>query len=118
MISGISAGVSALNAIQTRVQSTANNTANVNSDGYKRTRVTLVEGEVQGAVSANVQRVETAGPLVYEATEEGETLVEKSNVELTEELPKMLIDRRAFQANLKTIRAQDEMLGSLLDIKG
>lgn len=118
MISGISAGLSALNAIQTRTQSTANNVANVNSDGFKKTRVTLVEGEVQGGVSVNVQKVETAGPLVYEPTEGGDTLVEKSNVELTEELPRMLIDRRAFQANIKTIRAQDEMLGSLLDIKG
>lgn len=118
MISGISAGLSALNAIQTRNQSTANNTANVNSDGYKKTRVTMVEGEVQGGVSVNIRKVETPGPLVYEPTAGGETLVEKSNVELTEELPTMLLDRRALQANIKTIRAQDEMLGSLLDIKG
>lgn len=117
MISGLSAGLSALNAIQTRNRSTANNTANVNTDGYKKTRVTMVAGEVPGLVATNVQRVETAGPLVYEQTGQGETLVEKSNVELTEELPTMMIDRRAFQANIKTIKAQDEMLGSLLDIK-
>lgn len=118
MIAGISAGLSALNAIQVRNQSTANNVANANSDGYKKTRVSLVAGEVQGEVSVNVQKVGTAGPLVSEPTAAGETLVEQSNVELTEELPAMLIDRRAFQANLKTIQAQDEMLGSLLDIKG
>ncbi len=117
MISGISAGISALNAIQTRNQSTANNTANINSDGYKKTRVTLVGGETPGLVATNVQRVETAGPMVYEPTANGETLVEKSNVDLTEELPTMMIDRRAFQANIKTIQIQDEMLGSLLDIK-
>ena len=118
MISGIAAGLSALNAIQTRNQSTANNIANLNSDGYKKTRVTLNEGEVQGQVAVNIQRVETAGPLVFEPAAAGETLVEKSNVDLTEELPTMMIDRRAFQANIKTIQAQDEMLGSLLDIKG
>ena len=119
MLSGIYSGVSALNAIQTRTQSTANNTANVNSDGFKKTRVTLLEADTGGGgVSANVQRVETPGPLVYEPTQQGDTLVEKSNVELSEELPQMMIDRRAYQANIKTIQAQDEMLGSLLDIKG
>jgi flagellar basal body rod protein FlgG len=118
MISGIAAGLSALNAIQTRTNSTANNTANVNTDGFKKTRVTLVEGAVQGGVEANVQKVETPGPMVYEPTSGGDTLVEKSNVDLTEELPTMLIDRRAYQANIKTIQTQDEMLGNLLDIKG
>ena len=118
MISGLTAGVSALNAIQTKMQSTANNTANINTDGYKKTRVTLTGGDAPGTVTAAVQRVEDPGPMVYEPTEKGEVLVEKSNVELTEELPNLLIDRRAFQANIKTIQAQDEMLGSLLDIKG
>ena len=117
MLSGISLGLSALKAIQTRTQSTANNTANVNTDGFKKTRVTMVEAVPQG-VTTNVQRMDTPGPMVYEPTQEGEVLVEKSNVDLTEELPQMLIDRRAFQANIKTIQAQDEMLGSLLDIKG
>jgi len=118
MLSGIYSGLSALQAIQTRTQSTANNTANINTDGFKKTRVTMVEAEPQGGVTTNVQRVETPGPMVYEPTQNGEVLVEKSNVDLVEELPQMMIDRRAFQANIKTIKAQDEMLGSLLDIKG
>lgn len=117
MLSGISSGLSALKAIGTRVASTANNTANVNTDGFKKTRVTMVEAE-PGSVTTHIQRVDTPGPMVYEPTEEGDALVEKSNVELTEELPRMIIDRRAFEANIKTIKAQDEMLGSLLDIKG
>ncbi|MDD5759161.1 MAG: flagellar basal body rod C-terminal domain-containing protein [Desulfobulbaceae bacterium] len=116
MLSGISSGLSALNAIATRTQSTANNTANVNTDGFKKTRVTMVEAEPQG-VTTNTQRVETPGPMIYEPIQEGQVLVEKSNVDLAEELPRMMIDRRAFQANIKTIQAQDDMLGSLLDIK-
>lgn len=118
MLSGISAGLSALTAIQTRTHSTANNTANVNTDGFKKTRVTMVAAEPQQGVTTIVQRVVTPGPMVYEPTPGGDALVEKSNVELTEELPQLMIDRRALQANIKTIQAQDEMLGSLLDIKG
>ena len=119
MISGIYSGLSALNAIQTKTNSIADNTANVDTDGFKRTKVTLQEGQPQGSgVSAYVQRIETPGSKVYEQTPKGETLVEKSNVDLTEELPRMLLSRRNFQANIKAIQTQDEMLGSLLDIKG
>ncbi len=65
----------------------------------------------------DITKIETPGPLVYEQTKEGSTLVEKSNVDLTEEMPQMLINRRMYQANIKAIQIQDEMLGSLLDIK-
>jgi len=118
MLSGISSSLSALNAIQTKTQVTANNTANVNTDGFKKSRATLVEADAQGGVAIEVQRVETPGSLVYESTEAGEVLVEKSNVDISEELPTMMMDRRALQANVKAVQIQDEMLGSLLDIKG
>lgn len=117
MLAGIASGLSALNAIQTRTRVTANNTANVETDGFKKSRATMVE-DASGRVTTNIRQVETPGPLVYEQTAKGEALVEKSNVELTEELPTMMIDRRAYQANIKTIQAQDQMLGYLLDIKG
>ena len=115
MINGISSGLSALQAIQKKVDSIADNTANLNTDGFKKTKVTLAEG-VQGVV-AHVQRVENQGALAYEQTGDGQTLVEKSNVDPGEELPDLMMSRRALQANIKTIQAQDEMTGHLLDIK-
>jgi len=116
MISGIHSALSGLTAIQKKMESTANNVANLNTDAYKKTRVTLHAQEPQG-IQAVVQQIQTPGPIVYEQTPEGESLVEKSNVELTEELPTMMLSRRFFQANLKIVRVEDEMLGSLLDIK-
>ena len=116
MISGIYSSISALLGFQTKVESTANNVANVNSDGYKKTKVTLHEGQTQG-VTVNIQQVEDPGPMVYEQTNEGQVLVEKSNVDLTEELPNLMLAKRFYQANLKVIKTEDEMLGSLLDIK-
>ncbi|MBU0479636.1 MAG: flagellar hook protein FlgE [Proteobacteria bacterium] len=47
----------------------------------------------------------------------GSNSLEQSNVELAEELPRLLLTRRFFQANLKIIQEEDKMLGSLLDIK-
>lgn len=117
MIGGIYSGLSALRAIQTKVDSTANNTANINTDGFKKTQVNLVGGAPH-TVTAEVRKVETPGPLVYEQGPDGAGLVEKSNVELSEEIPNMMLSKRAFQANVKAIQAADEMLGYLLDIKG
>jgi flagellar basal-body rod protein FlgC len=117
MIGGIYSGLSALQAIQKNVDSIAHNTANVNTDGFKKTKVSLQEGTYQG-VTVDIRRVDTPGPLVYEQGPEGSELVEKSNVELSEEIPNMMLSRRAFQANVKTIQAEDEMLGYILDIKG
>ena len=116
MISGIHSALSGLTAIQKKIESNANNVANINTDGYKKTRVTLHEQEPQG-IEAVVQQIQTPGPIVYEQTSGGDALVEQSNVELGEELPSMMLSRRFFQANLKTVQVQDEMLGSLLDIK-
>ncbi len=117
MISGISSGLSALKALTVKTNSIADNTANVNTDGFKKTRVTLHAGAPgSGTVSAYVQRLNTPGPKVYEQTSKGETLVEKSNVDLTGELPALKLNRRYFEANIKAIQAQDKMLGTLLDI--
>ena len=116
MIQGINSSLSALLGLQKKLESTANNVANVNSDGYKKTKVTLHEGDPNG-VTAHIQKVDDRGPLVYEQTSSGEELVEKSNVDLTEEMPDLMLTKRFYQANLKTIQTADEMLGSLLDIK-
>lgn len=116
MIFGINSALAGLYCFQKKAESSANNTANINTDGYKKTRVTLEDTKPQG-VKPNVERIETPGPLVYEQTSEGETLVEKSNVYLTYELPNIILSRRFYQANIKSIQIQDEMLESLLDIK-
>ena len=117
MIGGVYSGLSALQAIQKKVDSIANNTANVNTDGFKKTQVNLKEASPQG-VKAEIRKVETPGPLVYERGPQGVEQVEKSNVELTEEIPNLMLSKRAFQANVKAIQAADEMLGYLLDVKG
>nr|MBF0220821.1 flagellar biosynthesis protein FlgC [Desulfobulbaceae bacterium] len=116
MVTGIYSGLSALRSIQVKTQTTANNVANINTDGFKKSRATLVEGNPQG-VNVTISKIETPGPQLYEQTPKGTELIEKSNVDLTEEIPSMMLSKRAFQANIKTIQAEDEMLGMLLDIK-
>lgn len=107
--------LSALQAFSTKIQSNANNIANANTPNYKKSRVTLSNSESHG-VTANVERVETAGtPL---GGEEGENLQETSNVELSEEIPEMNLNSTYYKANLKAMKVAEEMAGTLLDLKG
>ncbi len=52
MISGINASVSALQSLTKKAESTANNVANVNTPGYKATRVTLQDTASQSISTA------------------------------------------------------------------
>ena len=117
MIVGMYSSISGLRAFEKQLDSIADNVANVNTDGFKKTRVTLYEGKPLG-VTPQVERISTPGPRVYENTGNGQETVEKSNVDLGEELPRLMLTKRYYQANLRLIRTEDEMHGSLLDVKG
>jgi flagellar hook protein FlgE len=42
--------------------------------------------------------------------------LEQSNVDLGEEFVNIILTQHGFQANLKVVSAEDEMIGSLLNI--
>ena len=117
MISALNSTVSALRAFVTKLGVTADNIANVNTDGFKKNRATLHEDQ-NGAVRVEISRDNSPG-FRYDVVENGEKVEkETSNVDLTQEIPDLMMTKRAYQANLKTLETQDEMLGSLLDIVG
>ncbi len=116
MIPATNAALSGLKAFETKLASNANNIANLSSEGYKRTRVTLSDRAPEG-VQANVETVDSPGNTVLEETASGLEEVELSNVDLAEELTGSQLNGRFYQANLKTIEMADEMTKSLLDIK-
>jgi flagellar basal-body rod protein FlgC len=117
MISSVDNTVSALEAFRTKMGVTGDNVANVNTEGFKKNRATLREG-TNGDVRVDISRVNTPGHRYQEY--DGDQIVEKesSNVNLEEEIPGMIATQNAYEANLKTLQAQDDMLGSLLDIIG
>jgi flagellar basal-body rod protein FlgC len=115
MISAYQSALSALQAFGTKMQSHADNIANANTDGFKKTRVTLAEVQPQG-VRATVDKVNTPGPIIFQETGAGLDPVELSNVELNSEIPEMNLNSHLYKANLKTIETADEMAGALLKI--
>lgn len=108
--------LTALQAFSTKVNSNANNIANANTDGFKKTRTILASKE-SGGVTANTEKVDTAGAVVYQETSIGMEEIELSNVDLGREIPEMSINSTLYKANLKTLQVADEMTGSLLKIK-
>lgn len=117
MISSIYTSLSGLNAFQKQLGVAANNLANVNTDGFKKSRTVLESAQPQG-VTARSQKLELPGPLALEQTLDGEQLIEKSNVDVGEEIPNVVAGQRAYETNLTILKITDEMVGSLLDVVG
>jgi len=115
VIPAVNSTLSALQAYRKSMGVTANNIANVNTEEFKKSRATMIEG-VNGGVEVDVEKVNTPGHRYQEL--QGDQMVEKetSNVNLEEELPDLMVTQRTYEANLKVLQTRDKMLGSMLDI--
>jgi len=98
----LSTAVSALATSSTRVATSAQNIANVNTDGYlakDNAAPGIVAGQAFGA-----------GALQVEA-------IEPSNVNMAKEFMDLIVAKAAYEANAKVLRAGEEMLKDAIDIK-
>ncbi|ADW18749.1 protein of unknown function DUF1078 domain protein [Desulfobulbus propionicus DSM 2032] len=116
MISGIQSALSGAQAFSAKIESNAHNIANLNTEGYRKSRVVLSAGVAQ-SVQATVGRVDAPGPVVNEETAQGYAVRELSNVDLGEEIPDLMRNTHGYAANLRTVQVSDNMLQTLLDIK-
>ena len=116
MIDAIHSSLSGLTAFSTQIDVIARNVANLNTDGFKKSRTEFVAGETGGVRSA-IQKNETAGPVILNDRGYGPAQLELSNVDLAEETVNRIVAQRGFEANLKTLKTTDDMLGHILDIK-
>lgn len=98
----ISNNISSMQAHQTMLNTSANNVANVNTDGFvpKDTRVS----NAGGSPIANTRVADDNGS-------------QKSQTDLSKEITDQVISQDAVAVNVSAIKTQDEMFGSLLDIK-
>lgn len=100
----ISSNVSSILSNQTYMNNNASNVANVNSDGYIPRNTTISETQ-NGATKANTSL----------ASDNGSS---RSQTDLSKEITDQMTIQNTTAANVQAIRTQDEMLGSLLDIRG
>jgi flagellar basal body rod protein FlgG len=98
--------VSAVSGMQTvikRQEAAAANIANVNTPGFESYSVGQTEQQPAGVRVSGVWRAPNPEP-------------DRSNTDLAKEMTDMITNKNELKANTKVIRAQDEMLGALLDI--
>lgn len=98
----ISNNISSIGAHQSMLNTSANNVANVNTDGFipKDTKIS----NTNGSPVANTSVATDTGSL-------------KSQTDLAKEIPDQIISQNGVAANVSAIQTQDAMFGSLLDIK-
>lgn len=100
----ISSNVSSIMSNQTWMNANANNVANVNTDRFVPKETTISETQ-NGGTKANTETASSNGG-------------EKSQTDLSKELTEQVTIEKTAQSNVQAIRTQDEMFGSLLDIRG
>lgn len=94
-----SVAVSALDAGGIRLAVTANNIANMNTEGFRPSTVVQEENK-------------TGGVRVSAIKEQG-----SDEVDLSREAVELIITETSFRANIKVLQADEEMIKTLLDIK-
>jgi flagellar basal body rod protein FlgG len=92
-----SIALSGLNAASSRLGTAAHNIANAQTPGFRR-QVVAQTAQPEGGVTVSIGR----------AAEAGDALIEDVVAQISAV--------HAFEANVMTLKAQDRMLGSLLDV--
>ncbi len=106
--------LSALRALDIKMDVNANNIANINTDKFKKSRVNMQEA-MQGGVQVTIEQINTPGISLGTNERTGEE-IESSNVNPGEEFVDQIVTRYAFEANVLTVKTADEMQQTLLDI--
>ena len=92
-----SIALSGLHAAQTRMSSSAHNIANAVTPGFRR-QLVAQQTVPNGGVATTIERAPVQGDA------------------LAEDLVALKLAQHLFTANLKVLRTQDQMLGTLLDV--
>jgi len=114
MFLGFASALSGIQAGSRLLGASAHNIANAQTENFKRTRATFEDSSGGGAI-VSLSTDNRPGPQ-FTTGEDPFTIRERSNVELEEELIHTLEATHLIEANLASIRTQDKVLGSLLDI--
>jgi len=99
----ISTNVSSIQAHQTMMNTNANNIANVNTDGFIPSD-TKMSNKTGSSVIATNQQADDTGSI-------------RSQTDLNKEIPEQIVAQNVVGVNVASIKTQDQMLGTLLDMK-
>jgi flagellar hook protein FlgE len=111
----IQSTLSAIKAFENKMGVAANNIANSETEGFKKSRATLIEGPDK-TVTTEITQPNTPPPVAAESTDVQSANKEPSDVDLAEEIPRTIVAQRGYEENLSTIKTLDDMSKSVIDI--
>jgi len=112
MISSVSSSVSALRAYDTSSAVSANNLANVETDNFKKSR-TVFNENTDGGVKVTISQSEEENPVAL-LSDGSEKIM--SNTDISEEMAQQIRDQNGYGLNAKSIQADDDMKGTVIDM--
>lgn len=119
MIEAFSAALSGLRAYANQASVTAANISNLNTPGFNPSRSLTqslgTTGGVTSTTQTTAQSTTPQGPLSQDPSLQAPP--EVSNVDLGGEMVNLIQAKYGYSAQTSVIKASDEMLGSLMDIK-
>lgn len=106
--------MTALQSVAKKLDVTADNIANVNSENFIKSRSILEEVYPTG-VKVSISRIDTSGmPLPADAS--NPDIKETSNVSVEDEFADLIVTHHMYTADLTIIRTEEEMQGTLLNV--
>lgn len=121
-VNGLNIPLSGLTANQFRQDVTANNIANVNTDGFKASTVQTTDAAYindigQGTRVSATYAPARQGPMAVDASASS-GMVEQSNTDLVTEMTNQMNAQNAYGVNIAMSRTVDDASQTLLDLKG
>lgn len=107
--------LTALAAFDRKLDISANNIANIETNNFKKSRVELQEN-ANGGVQVTISRDNTPGMEIAPNPRTGEPQ-QTSNVSMEEEIADQIVTRYSYEANVLTIKTAAKMQKDLFDIK-
>lgn len=98
------ASISGMNAAALGVAATANNIANLQSKDFRAQRVDLQDREAGGVEIADLRESQELGA------------PEGSNVDMATEMTNLMTQSTTYEANLKALKVQDQLIGQTLNL--
>ena len=122
-IGGIHIPASGMQANRLRVDVSANNVANINTDGFRASTVQTTDAAYsnnigQGTKVSGVYTPPTPSPMAAVGAADGRGgMTILSNTDAATEITGQMTAEKAYAVNVSVVRTMDDMLGTLLDIK-
>jgi len=115
MPSAFGIALTALKAFDKKLDVSANNVANVETNNFRKNRVEFQEN-ADGGVQVTISSVDTPGMEIEPNGRTGEAQ-QTSNVSLEEEIADQIVTRYSYEANILSVKTAAEIEKELLNIK-